>query len=154
MIDDQKFRQAMGQFATGITVVTTEYEGEVIAMTVNAFMSISLQPKIVAVSIGEQATMYDILPKTKKFGVSILRKDQQDISQLFASEDEYGQEEMFTYKKDIPVLKNCLTHLVCHVTESIKVGDHVVYFGEVQGLEIFAGEPILYYGSKYCTVKK
>jgi|SRR5690625_4379531 len=154
MIDDQKFRQAMGQFATGITVVTTEYEGEVIAMTVNAFMSISLQPKIVAVSIGEQATMYDILPKTKTFGVSILRDDQQDISQLFASEDEYGQQEMFTYKKGIPVLETCLTHLVCDVIESTKVGDHVVYFGEVKDLDIFAGEPILYYGSEYRTVDK
>lgn len=149
MIDDLKFRQAMGQFATGITVVSTEYEKEVVAMTVNAFMSISLQPKIVAVSIGEQASMYNILPKTKRFGVSILKKEQQHKSDLFASVNEYGHQDMFIYKKDIPVLKNCLTHLVCHVIEATKVGDHVVYFGEVIDLEIFNGEPILYYGSQY-----
>src|SRR5690625_3950594 len=104
MIDDLKFRQAMGQFATGITVVSTKYDKEIIAMTVNAFMSISLEPKIVAVSIGEQASMYNILPKTKRFGVSILKKEQQHLSNLFASEDEYGKQEMFIYKQDIPVL--------------------------------------------------
>src|SRR5690625_4983842 len=108
MIDDINFRQAMGQFATGITVVTTEYDQEVVGMTVNAFMSISLDPKIVAVSIGEQAGMYDILPKTKKFGISFLRSDQQGLSKLFARDDEYGQREMFTFKNNIPVLKDCL----------------------------------------------
>lgn len=153
MVDDRMFRKAMSQFATGITVVTSVHEGNVIGMTVNAFMSISLQPKIVAVSIGEQAAMYNLLPQTNKFGVSFLRNDQQDVSQLFASEDEYGNQEMFTYKKGIPVLKDCLTHLTCHVVESTKVGDHLIFFGEVNDLEIFAGDPILYYGSDYRTIE-
>lgn len=154
MIDDIKFRQAMGQFATGVTVITTEHEQKVFGMTANAFMSISLNPKIIAVSIGEQASMYDILPKTKKFGVSFLRDDQQHMSQLFAKEDEYGQRDMFIFQKEIPVLKDCLAHLTCHVVQSTKAGDHVVYFGEVKDLEIFPGEPILYYGSEYRTLSK
>lgn len=154
MIEDIKFRQAMGQFATGVTVITTEYGQEVIGMTANAFMSISLDPKIVAVSIGEQASMYEILSKTNKFGVSFLREDQQDMSELFAREDEYGQRDMFTFKKDIPVLKDCLAHLTCHVMQSTKAGDHLVYFGEVKDLEIFSGEPILYYGSEYRKLSK
>lgn len=154
MIDEQKFRQAMSRFATGITVVTTQHEDEIIAMTVNAFMSISLQPNIVAVSIGDQASMYDILPTTKSFGVSVLREDQQKISQLFASDAEYGKNEMFTSKKGIPVLKDCLTHMTCDVIQSTQVGDHTVYFGEVKDLEIFTGDPILYYGSEYRTVEK
>lgn len=149
MIDDLKFRQAMGQFATGITIVSTAYEEDIIAMTVNAFMSISLQPKIVAVSIGEQASMYNILPKTNSFGVSILHENQKALSELFAKENEYGQEDMFIYKANIPVLEDCLTHLVCDVVKSVKVGDHTVYFGEVKDLEVFSKKPILYYGSDY-----
>lgn len=144
----------MGKFATGITVVSTEYEEDIIGMTANAFMSISLNPKIIAVSIGEQASMYEVLPKTNNFGVSFLRDDQQHLSQLFAKEDEYGQRDMFTFKSDIPVLKDCLAHLSCHVVQSTKVGDHVVYFGEVKDLEIFSGKPIIYYGSEYRKLSK
>src|SRR5690625_6620049 len=61
MMDDRLFRDAMGKFATGITIVTTNYENEVMGMTVNAFMSISLEPKLIAISIDESASMYDIL---------------------------------------------------------------------------------------------
>src|SRR5699024_3427026 len=96
MIDERQFRDTMGKVATGITVVTTEYEGETMGMTVNAFMSVSLDPKLIAVSIGDQARMYTKLQETKEFGVSILSEDQRDYSMIFAKQKASDQATPFT----------------------------------------------------------
>ncbi|MBB6281886.1 flavin reductase (DIM6/NTAB) family NADH-FMN oxidoreductase RutF [Geobacillus subterraneus] len=66
-MDDRTFRNAMGKFATGVTVVTTAFQGEAKGMTANAFMSVSLDPKLVVVLIGHKARMHDIIRKTEKF---------------------------------------------------------------------------------------
>src|SRR5690625_2629564 len=86
MIDYRDFRDDMAKFVTGITVVTTKYNEEIMGMTVNAFMSVSLNPKLIAISIDEKATMYNILQETNSFGVSMLRDDQQDVSMVFAKQ--------------------------------------------------------------------
>ena len=70
-MDDRQFRQAMGKFATGVTVITTEVEGEVHGMTANAFMSVSLDPKLVVISIGDRAHMLEKIKNSKKFAFNI-----------------------------------------------------------------------------------
>ena len=85
-MDDRQFRQAMGKFATGVTVITTEVEGEVHGMTANAFMSVSLEPKLVVISIGERAQMLKKIKTSKKFAVNILSGEQQDYSMIFAGQ--------------------------------------------------------------------
>src|SRR5699024_9851370 len=97
MIDHRLFREVMEKFATGITVVTTLNDQEIVGMTVNAFMSISLDPKLVAISIDESATMYNILPQTKQFGVSILRKEQKDLAMIFAKQKEKDRDIDYIY---------------------------------------------------------
>lgn len=149
MIDDRLFRDAMGKFATGITVVTIEDNEEVIGMTVNAFMSISLDPKLIAISIGENASMYTKLQETKKFGVSILSKDQQDLSMIYANQIEQDQEINYIFQKGVPVLKNTLATISCSVTDMIKAGDHMIFIAEVTDLAINDGKPILYFNGDY-----
>ena len=80
-VDPHKFRETLGRFASGITVVTTVHEGEVYGMTANAFVSVSLDPPLVLVSVDIRANMHEVLPKSKRYGVSILAEEQQSLSQ-------------------------------------------------------------------------
>ena len=153
MMDDRLFRDAMGKFATGITIVTTNYENEVMGMTVNAFMSISLEPKLIAISIDESASMYDILQETKKFGVSILTKNQKDLSMIFAKQIEEDREINFLQQDDIPVIEDSFVTLSCHVQDMIKAGDHMIFIAEVSEIVINEGEPLAYAESKYQSIK-
>jgi len=153
MMDDRLFRDAMGKFATGITIVTTNYENEVMGMTVNAFMSISLEPKLIAISIDESASMYDILQETKKFGVSILTKNQKDLSMIFAKQIEEDREINFLQQDDIPVIEDSFVTLSCHVQDMIKAGDHMIFIAEVSAIVINEGEPLAYAESKYQSIK-
>jgi|SRR5690625_666485 len=153
MMDDRLFRDAMGKFATGITIVTTNYENEVMGMTVNAFMSISLEPKLIAISIDESASMYDILQETKKFGVSILTKNQKDLSMIFAKQIEEDREVNFLQQDGIPVIEDSFVTLSCHVQDMIKAGDHMIFIAEVSEIVINEGEPLAYAESKYQSIK-
>lgn len=153
MMDDRLFRDAMGKFATGITVVTVDYENEIMGMTVNAFMSISLDPKLIAISIDESASMYDILQETKKFGVSILTKNQKDLSMIFAKQIEEDREINFLQQDDIPVIEDSFVTLSCHVQDMIKAGDHMIFIAEVSAIVINEGEPLAYAESKYQSIK-
>src|SRR5699024_12340005 len=102
---DRLFRDAMGKFATWITIVSIDYGGEILGMTVNAFMSVSLDPKLIAISIDEKASMYNKLQETKKFGVSILAEEQKDISMIFAKQKEKERENRFIRLVDILCIK-------------------------------------------------
>lgn len=153
MMDDRLFRDAMGKFATGIAVVTTDYNNEVMGMTVNAFMSISLEPKLIAISIDESASMYDILQETKKFGVSILTEDQKDLSMIFAKQIEKDREINFLQQDDIPVIEDALVTLSCHVQDMIIAGDHMIFIAEISEIAINEGNPLVYAESKYQSIK-
>lgn len=152
-MEDRLFRDAMGKFATGITIVTTDYNDEVLGMTVNAFMSISLDPKLIAISIDESASMYDKLQETKKFGVSILKEDQKDVSMVFAKQIENDGEIEYLRQDDIPVIKDSLVTLSCHVENMVKAGDHLVFIAKVSDIAINEGDPLIYATSEYHSLQ-
>lgn len=152
-MDIQLFRDAMGKFATGITVVTSEYDGETIGMTVNAFMSISLEPKLIAISIDEKANMYNKLEQTWKFGVSILSEEQKDLSLIFAKQKEKDREIPIVMQDGVPVIEGSMATLSCDIRQTTKAGDHRIFIAEVTEINIHDGlDPILYYGRKYRTI--
>jgi flavin reductase (DIM6/NTAB) family NADH-FMN oxidoreductase RutF len=152
-MDNRFFRDAMGKFATGITIVTIEYDGEIMGMTVNAFMSISPDPKLIAISIDEKASMYDQLLETKKFGVSILSEQQKDISMIFSRQIEGDRNSIPYVKQDhIPVIDQSLVTLACHVQDTADAGDHTILIAEVTEINMNEGEPVLFYGGKYRTM--
>lgn len=153
-MNDRVFRDAMGKFATGITIVTTEYKQEIVGMTVNAFMSVSLDPKLIAVSIGDAASMYDTLQKTNKFGVSILTEDQKEISMFFAKQTKEDPNINYITQNEVPVIKNSLVTISCKVKDMVKAGDHMIFIAEVTDLTINEGKPILYASGDYCTLQQ
>lgn len=152
-MDERLFRDAMGKFATGITIVTIDDKGKNIGMTVNAFMSISLNPKLIAVSIDEKASMYDKLDKTETFGVSILKEEQKDYAMIFAKQKEKDREIIFMEQDGVPVIKDALATLSCKVQDKVRAGDHLIYIAEVTDLKMSDGEPVLYFGGKYRSIE-
>lgn len=148
-MNERLFRDTMGKFATGITVVTMQDNEQVIGMTVNAFMSVSLNPKLIAVSIDENASMYDNLKTTKSFGVSILKDEHKNYSMYFARQIELENPVQFMNLDGVPVIKDALACVACTVTDKVKAGDHLIYIAEVTDLKLNDGEPLLFYSGDY-----
>ncbi|MDM5450980.1 flavin reductase family protein [Peribacillus simplex] len=148
-MDSRTFRNAMGTFATGITIITTEIDGEVSGMTANAFMSVSLDPKLVLISIDKKAKMLEKIQKTKKYGISILSSDQLQESMNFAGQIKEKIDVDFDRVGDMPVLKGALLNLSCNLADIHEAGDHILFIGEVMEMKINEGDPLLYFGGKY-----
>jgi len=148
-IDPRGFREALGRFASGVTVVTTEHEGSVHGMTANAFVSVSLDPPLVLVSVDNRAKLHEILPRSKRYGVSVLGERQEDLSQHFAGRPTPGLEIPFIRRRGVSLLEGALVHLVCDVVEAYPAGDHTLYIGRVEHLSYAEGGPLLFYTGAY-----
>ncbi|WHY79394.1 flavin reductase family protein [Neobacillus sp. WH10] len=148
-MDDRTFRNAMGKFATGVTVITTELDGEVHGMTANAFMSVSLNPRLILISIGERAKMLNKIKESGKFAVNILSKDQEEISMLFAGQIQEKREIKFERLEDLPVIKDSLANICCKVYNQYVEGDHTLFIGEVTDIVLRDGTPLAFYEGKY-----
>lgn len=148
-MEDKVFRQAMGRFATGVTVITTKVGEEIHGMTANAFMSISLDPKLVTISVDNNASMLEKINKSGKYAVSFLSAEQQNISMHFAGQKKEENPIDFELISDMPVIENALTTVVCDVDQAIEVGDHTLFIGKVQDIQVREGEPLLFYCGKY-----
>lgn len=148
-IDPRELRNACGRFATGITVVTTELDGTVHGMTANAFMSVSLDPPLLAVSVGHKATLHKMLQQTGRYAISILRGDQEGFSSHFAGWPVEGLDPQFDQRQGYPVLPDALAYFVCTVVDAHPAGDHTLYIGQVEYVEYTDGDPVLFYCGKY-----
>lgn len=150
-MDERQFRNAMGNFATGITVITTEVENEVHGITVNSFTSISLEPKLVLISIANTAKMLSHIQQSKKFTVSFLGADQENISMQFAGQIKDATPYEFQYFNSQPTIKDALANITCNVYAEYPAGDHTIFIGEVTDFRLNedSEEPIVYYRGKY-----
>lgn len=148
-MDDRLFRDAMGKFATGVTVVTTQHENEPFGMTANAFMSVSLDPKLVVVSIGHKARFLSKLQKSKKFAVNILASDQKDYSMAFAGQLKEDIEIVFEQLAGLPVLSGALAQVSCEVIAEHVEGDHTLFIGKVLDIKVCDGDPLIFFSGKY-----
>ena len=148
-MDDRKFRNAMGKFATGVTVITTELEGEVHGMTANAFMSVSLDPKLVVVSIGQKAQMLEKIKASRIFAVNILAANQQELSQIFAGQVKEKKEVDFDRLEGQPVIKGAVAQITCEVVNEHVEGDHTLFIGKVTNIYLEDNDPLLFFNGQY-----
>ncbi|TWE05023.1 flavin reductase (DIM6/NTAB) family NADH-FMN oxidoreductase RutF [Neobacillus bataviensis] len=146
-MDDRQFRSAMGKFATGVTVIATDVEGEVHGMTANAFMSVSLDPKLVVISIGEKAKILNKIKESKIFTVNILAADQQELSMIFAGQ--LKKEVVFDRLDGKPVLPGAVAQVACEVSAEHVEGDHTLFIGKVTDIHLEDAEPLIFYSGKY-----
>jgi flavin reductase (DIM6/NTAB) family NADH-FMN oxidoreductase RutF len=143
----------MGRFATGVTVVTTIDRDTIHGMTANAFLSVSLRPPLVLVSLG-RCRMNEMLPRTGRYGVSVLAHDQADFAAHFAAQRPSPVEPAFDWHEGLPLLSGALAHLVCRVVDVHPAGDHVLWIGEVEHLEHTDGQPLLFYTGRFGTLRE
>ncbi|MEZ4708256.1 MAG: flavin reductase family protein [Caldilineaceae bacterium] len=147
--DTRAFRNACGKFATGITVVTTVVDGETHGMTANAFMSVSLEPPLVAVSVAKKAHMHDHIAHSGRYAVSILRADQESHSSHFAGWAVDGFEAQFDERHEHPTIAQAIATFVTTVVDAHDAGDHTIYIGRVDYFESSDEDPVLFYAGKY-----
>jgi flavin reductase (DIM6/NTAB) family NADH-FMN oxidoreductase RutF len=154
-----EFRRAMGHFATGVTIVTVDLEGEVHGMTANAFASVSLDPLLVLVCVDHSTRTHAHLHSKKRFGVNILCDDQRAISEHYANpertheraESEAGARFDRT-RHGTPMLHGSLAYLECRLHSAQVAGDHTIFIAEVEDVVVNEGEPLLYLKGKYRRV--
>ena len=150
------FRRALGQFATGITVVTAESApGRVHGMTANSFTSVSLEPPLISVCVAERAHLLPLLKEKRVFGVNVLKEDQQRLSEFFALADQPRKDEAIMNIKfvwtpqHIPLLDNALCQIACRLHATHVAGDHTIVVGEVLSAALYSGKPLLFFRGDY-----
>ena len=150
------FRNALGHFATGITVVTVEREpGAVFGMTANSFTSVSLDPMLILVCVDEKAKILPLLHEKKQFGISVLKQGQQAVSEYFAQPEQDSEAEhrlALHYRwtpSGVPVLEGTTLQLSCSVVDAHEAGDHTIFVAKVEDAEIHGGEPLLFFRGEY-----
>jgi flavin reductase (DIM6/NTAB) family NADH-FMN oxidoreductase RutF len=154
-VTSSNFRQAMGSFATGVTVVTVDEGGEVHGMTANAFCSVSLDPMLVLVCVDQRARTHGHLHARKRFGINVLRSNQQAVSEYYARAAEnhqHAEEAGASFERTThgtPVLRGALAYLECRLHSAQPAGDHTIFIAEVEDVVVREGEPLLYFRSHY-----
>lgn len=149
MVGEREFREVMGHFATGVTVVSSrDGEGGAVGLTVNAFTSVSLNPPLVLVCLHPNAAAHDPLLEAGHFVVSVLGAGQDALARKFATEDSsvrFRGVETLDGTLGGPRLKGAIAWLDCRVAEVHRGGDHSIIVGKVVACESAAGEPLLFY---------
>ncbi len=156
VVTADEFRAALGRFASGVTIVTVETdEGGVHGMTANAFCSVSLRPPLVLVCIEHLAETYLRVRERGRFGVSVLKADQEALSEYFADPERDADAahrlgiRYYKMKSGTPVLQNALANLDCMVVSAHSEGDHTIFVAEVREVALGEGLPLLYFRGQY-----
>jgi flavin reductase (DIM6/NTAB) family NADH-FMN oxidoreductase RutF len=154
--DSRDYRNALGNFATGVTIVTAKSRsGEPLGITANSFNSVSLDPPLVLFSLDRKAYSLRSFEEAGNFAINVLRDDQQEISRLFARAmtDKWQGLEFDTWVSGAPVLKHALAVFDCRTHAVHDGGDHLIFIGRVLR---FAhdpdGRPLLYFRGNYGQV--
>ena len=154
------FRQAMGRFATGVTVVTSRWQGIDHAMTANAVASVSLEPMLLLVCVEQEARFHDAITASGVWGVNILGADARATADWLATRGRpiHGQLDRVPVRRgpatDVALLDNALATIECQTVNSVPAGDHSIVVGEVLSVEIadHPGDALLYYRGRYDTL--
>lgn len=152
-----EFRRTLGHFATGVTVVTmTASDGSVHGMTANAFSSVSLEPPLVLVCVGVNARTHVLLPEGKRFGISVLRDDQEALARFFAATEQTQEEaerlgaRFRRTTQGTALLEGALAQLECTLQASYLAGDHTIFVAQVESASLGEGQPLLFYRGRFC----
>lgn len=154
-VDQAQFRQLLGRFATGVTVLTArDPDGRPHGMTANSLASVSLEPPLVLLSIDHEAAMHDLLIEGPAFAVNILSSNQETISRRFAQDreerfDGIGYQES---PRGLILLDGALAHLECERVATHEAGDHTILVGRVVAGTAGDGRPLCYFRGGYASL--
>lgn len=149
-IDPAAYRAVMRRFATGVTVVSHLHDGQPAGMTANAFLSVSMEPPLVLVSVRRQSAFNARVGLGDRYGVNFLSERQQDLSAHFGGRRDEGLAPRFADAGGVPLLAGSLAQVVARVVDIHPAGDHLLYIGEVEDLRCGdEAAPLIFYGGAY-----
>ena len=151
-VTKDEFRAALSHFASGVTVVTTkDPTGLMHGITVSAFCSVSLNPPMVLVCIEKTTSSHYAFNESDHFVVNILRSDQSGLSEHFASDlkDKFAEAKYDLTADGLPILPDCIANLQCRLRMAWDGGDHTIFVGEVEDVQVVGGEPLVYFHGAY-----
>jgi 3-hydroxy-9,10-secoandrosta-1,3,5(10)-triene-9,17-dione monooxygenase reductase component len=152
--DDAKFREVLGHFATGITIVTAMEDGAPVGFTCQSFTSLSLQPPMVALAPAKSSTSWPRIARAGAFCVNILAAHQEDVCRSFAVSggDKFAGIDWHPGAYGSPVIEGSLAVIECELGIIHDAGDHELVTGRVQAMHLGEGTPLLYYRGKYASL--
>ncbi|MGN6535530.1 MAG: flavin reductase family protein [Mesorhizobium sp.] len=155
-VSPEAMRRTLGRFCTGVTVIAIPHEDGFHAMTANAFMSVSLDPPLVLVSVDKRARMRRYLDRPGcSFGVSILHSSQESVAWHFAGRPiADGKKTIGIEESGFPFVVGSIAHVGCSLEQTHEAGDHTLYIGRVSHLWSSAGEPLLFHCGKFELIEK
>ena len=150
MVGGDELRAAMRRFASGICVVTVDDEGRTLGLTVGSLVSLSLEPALVGISIGHQSQLHEPLRRAGRFAVSILAGDQAHLAQHFARSVPPIALWEGVPSREGDLLDGALAWLRCRVASEHEAGDHTIFVGAVESIELGrSGPPLVYVEGVY-----
>ncbi|VVE70019.1 nitrilotriacetate monooxygenase [Pandoraea captiosa] len=156
-IDPKAFRNALGSFTTGVTIITTvSPDGEPVGMTANSFNSVSLDPPMVLWSIARSARSLAAFEASEYWAVHILSDQQEALSNRFAKsgEDKFNGLPVQAGTGGIPLLDDCCARLQCKTAVRYDGGDHIIFVGEVLAFEHTDAPPLVFHAGKYALATR
>jgi flavin reductase (DIM6/NTAB) family NADH-FMN oxidoreductase RutF len=142
----------MGHFATGVTIITTrDKDGHPNGLTANAFMSLSLNPPLVLISVDKGATCYACFELQNGFTVNFLSEDQEEVSRRFATKgiDKFFGLQWHAGSNGAAILEGALAHVECKIIQRYDGGDHTILIGEILNASATGERPLLFFKGKY-----
>ena len=145
-LNNDVFRQALGQFPTGVSIVTTDQRERSAAMTVSSFNSVSLDPPLILWSVKLDSPSFPVFRDAAHFCVNILAEDQHDLAHHFArpQRDKFAGVAYQSHASGCPVLANCAAHFLCRMWGQYDGGDHMIIVGEVMEAGIDEHVPLVF----------
>lgn len=154
--DARTFRDALGEFATGVAVVTARgADGHPVGVTINSFSSVSLEPPLVLWSLGLQSPSLAVFESCSHYAVNVLAADQTEFSQRFAQSqcDKFAGIESQTGASGVQLLPGCSAWFECRNEMRYPGGDHIILVGHVESFHREERPPLIFHGGRYRHLK-
>ncbi|MCR8547397.1 flavin reductase family protein [Salipiger sp. P9] len=154
-IDPRALRDACGRFATGVTVITTTDENGDHGMTANAFMSVSLDPPLISISLDNGSRMLGKVRAAGRYAVNILAEGMENVALHFAGRPDPDLGALLEIKHGLPVVPGASVQLFADVAAEVPAGDHTLFIGRVREIDHAAGQaPLLFYSGRFQALRE
>ncbi|QFU76029.1 flavin reductase [Halioglobus maricola] len=156
-LDGRELRNALGRFATGVTVITTHNaQGEAVGMTANSFSSVSLDPALVLWCLQNNSDMYETFASPTSFAINVLALEQEEISNFYAKKGDHLMDpaHFSIGRNGAPLLRNALVSFECTLDAAHEGGDHLIIVGKVEDMVSRpTGQPLLFHSGRYAEIR-
>ncbi|WP_425040091.1 flavin reductase family protein [Primorskyibacter sp. S187A] len=148
--DTRSFRDALGQFATGVTVITTHTDAGPVGMTCNSFASVSLEPALVLWSVAKSASRHSVFAPAERFAINVLNAEQGSLARTFAKDGQaFTPENSYLSEGGALMLRGAVSIFECSKASVIDGGDHSIVLGKVEHVTLGAGAPLVFHHGKF-----